>query len=107
MLALGNLGFFLLRSLNILAPNRIPFIQMPRPAPPRNLSDPASERLALEHRRELVVEFRINLADINVLLAQAREDVYPGVDGVRRIPRLVGRVAEEQPCLCHVVEFGG
>jgi hypothetical protein len=26
---------------------------------------------------------------------------------VRRIPRLVGRVAEEQPCLCHVVEFGG
>jgi hypothetical protein len=26
---------------------------------------------------------------------------------VRRIPRLVGRVAEEQPCLRHVVEFGG
>jgi len=107
MLALGNLGFFLLRSLNILAPNRIPFIQMPRPAPPRNLSDPASERLALEHRRELVVKFRINFADINVLLVQAREDVYPGVDGVRRISRLIRRVAEELPCLRHVVEFGG
>lgn len=107
MLGPGNLGFSLLRSLDILAPNRIPFIQMPRPAPPRNLSDPASERLALEHRRELVVEFRINFADINVLLAQAREDVYPGVDGVRRISRPIRRVAEEQPCLHHVVEFGG
>ena len=107
MLGPGNLGFSLLRSLDILAPNRIPFIQMPRPAPPRNLSDPASERLALEHRRELVVEFRIYIADIIVLLAQAREDVYPGVDGVRRISRPIRRVAEEQPCLHHVVEFGG
>lgn len=107
MLGPGNLGFSLLRSLNILAPNCIPLIQMPRPAPPRNLSDPASERLTLEYRRKLVVEFRINFADINVLLAQACGDVYPGVDGVRRIPRLVGRVAEEQPCLRHVVEFGG
>lgn len=107
MLGPGNLGFFLLGSLNILAPNRISFIQMPCPAPHRNLSDPASERLALEHRRELIVEFRINFADINVLLAQARDDVCPGVDGVRRISRLIRRAAEEQPCLCHVVEFGG
>jgi len=107
MLGPGNLGFFLPGSLNILAPNRISFIQMPCPAPHRNLGDPASERLALEHRRKLVVEFRIDFADINVLLAQARDDVYPGVDGVRRISRLIRRAAEEQPCLRHVVEFGG